>query len=100
MAAHPYSQLSGDVSRTSPCVLWVKVGVGAAEEAWFEDISTATVWKEAALVKVHLLPRRLKVQGHYKAHGGMQGKTTKTIMNLIIQHFSRVILKVGAGDHP
>ncbi len=52
------------MTRASSRVFWVKVGRGAAHEAWFEDVSTATVGEEAALVQVHLLPRCLEVQSH------------------------------------
>lgn len=51
----------------SSCDLWVEVGRGAAQEARFEDVSTATVWEEATLVQVHLLPGRLEVQSHCTA---------------------------------
>lgn len=64
VTAHPYSQLGGDVTGPPPGVLRVKVGRGAAQEARFKDVSTATVGKEAALVQVHLLPRCLEVQSH------------------------------------
>lgn len=64
VATHPYGQLGGDVSRASSRVLWVKVGAGAAQEAGFEDVSTAAIGKEATLVQVHLFPRCLEVQGH------------------------------------
>ena len=64
---HPYGQLGGDVTGASSCDLWVEVGRGAAQEARFEDVSTATVWEEATLVQVHLLPGRLEVQSHCTA---------------------------------
>lgn len=48
-------------------VLWVKVGLGAAQEARFEDVSTATVGEEATLVQVHLLSWCLEVQSHCTA---------------------------------
>lgn len=65
---HSYGQLCGDVTRSSSCVLGVKGGRGAAQEVRFEDVSTAAVGKEAALVQVHLLPRSLEVQSHCEAH--------------------------------
>lgn len=52
--------MSGSSSR----VLRVKVGRGAAQETRFQDVSTATVGEEAALVQVHLLARCLEVQSH------------------------------------
>ena len=62
--AHSNSQLGGGVTRASTCVLWIKAGCRAAQEAGFEDVSTATVGEEATLIKVHLLPRCLEVQSH------------------------------------
>lgn len=47
---HSYGQLGRDVSRPSSCVLRVEVRRGAAQEAGFQDVSTATVGEEAALV--------------------------------------------------
>lgn len=67
---HPYSQLCGVVTRPSPRVLGVEVGLGAAQEGRFEDVSTAAVGKEAALVEVHLLPWSLEVQSHCPAAQG------------------------------
>lgn len=64
MSTHSDGQLGGDVTRTSSRVLGVEVGRGAAKEAWFEDVATATVGEEATLVQVHLLPRCLEVQSH------------------------------------
>lgn len=58
---HSYSQLSRGMTGASSRVFWVKVGCGAAQEAGFEDVSTATICEEAALVQVHLLPSRLEV---------------------------------------
>lgn len=48
--AHSYSQLGGDVTGSSSRVLWVKVGCGAAQEAGFDDVATATIGEEATLV--------------------------------------------------
>lgn len=67
---HPNGQLRGDVTRPSSRVLWVEVGLGAAQEGRFEDVSTSTVGKEAALVQVHLLPWSLEVQCHCTAAQG------------------------------
>lgn len=61
VTTHSYSQLGGDVTGPSSRVLWVKVGRWAAQKAGFDDISTATIGKEATLVQVHLLPRGLEV---------------------------------------
>lgn len=58
---YSYSQLGGDVTRSSSRVLWVKVRCGAAQEAGFDDIATATIGEKATLVQVHLLPGGLKV---------------------------------------
>lgn len=67
---HPNGQLRGDVTRPSSRVLGVEVGLGVAQEGRFEDVSTATIGKEAALVQVHLLPWSLEVQGHCRAAQG------------------------------
>lgn len=61
VTTHPHSQLGGDVTGPSSRVLWVKVGCRAAQEAWFDDIATAAIGKEATLVQVHLLPGGLEV---------------------------------------
>lgn len=68
---HSYGQLCGDVTRSSSRVLGVKGGRGAAQEVRFEDVSTAAVGKEAALVQVHLLPGSLEVQSHCEAQCGV-----------------------------
>lgn len=47
---HPHGQLGGDVSGPSSCVLRVEVRRDAAQEAGFQDVPTATVGEEAALV--------------------------------------------------
>lgn len=67
---HPNGQLRGDVTRPSSRVLRVEVGLGVAQEGRFEDVSTAAVGKEAALVQVHLLPWSLEVQSHCTAAQG------------------------------
>lgn len=64
---HSYGKLGGDMTRASPRVLGVEVGRGAAQEAGFEDVSTATIGEEATLVQVHLLAGRLEVESHCTA---------------------------------
>lgn len=60
-------QLGGDVARAASRILGVELGRGAAQEAGFEDVSTAAIGQEATLVQVHLLSRCLKVEGHCRA---------------------------------
>lgn len=67
VSTHSYGQLGGDMTGASSRVLGVKVGREAAQEARFEDVSTATVGEEATLVQVHLLPGCLEVQSHCTA---------------------------------
>lgn len=67
---HPNGQLRGDVTRPPSRVLGVEVGLGAAQEGRFEDVSAAAVGKEAALVQVHLLPWSLEVESHCAAAQG------------------------------
>lgn len=57
--------MSGSSSR----VLRIEVGLGAAQETGFQDVSTATVGEEAALVQVHLFARCLEVQSHCGNNG-------------------------------
>lgn len=52
------------MSRSSSCVLRVEVGRGAAQETGFQDVATAAVGEEAALVQVHLFAGCLEVQSH------------------------------------
>lgn len=74
---YPYSQLCGDVTRSSSCVLRVEVGLGAAQERRFEDVTTAAVVEEAALVQVHLLTWSLEVQSHCTAAQGVRSAVAK-----------------------
>lgn len=52
------------MSWSSPCVLRIEVGRGAAQETGLQDVSAATVGEEAALVQVHLFAGRLEIQSH------------------------------------
>lgn len=74
MTTHSDGELGGDVPGAPACVLWIEVAGGAAQEAGFEDVTTATVGQEATLVQVHLLPWSLEVQSHCAAQGRRRGQ--------------------------
>lgn len=57
--------MSGSSSR----VLRIEVGRGAAQETGFQDVPTASVGEEAALVQVHLFAGCLEVQSHCGNNG-------------------------------
>lgn len=57
------------MSWSSSCVLRIKVGRGAAQETWFQDVSAAAVGEEAALVQVHLFAGCLEIQSHCGNNG-------------------------------
>lgn len=74
------------MTRPSSRVLGVEVGLGAAQEGRFEDVSTAAVGKEAALVQVHLLPWSLEVQSHCAAAQGEWSVTAELSTQLNVVH--------------
>lgn len=51
----------------------VEGGVGVSQECRLQHIPAGPVVLEAALVHVHLWPRCLEVQGHYKQDGAVTG---------------------------
>lgn len=57
------------MSWSSSCVLRIEVGRGAAQETGFQDVSTAAVGEEAALVQVHLFAGCLEIQSHCRNNG-------------------------------
>lgn len=65
------------MSWPASCDLWVEVGAGAAQEAGLEDVSTAAVRQETALVQIHLLPWSLEIQSHCREREreGERGQT-------------------------
>lgn len=88
------------MSGSSSCVLRVEVGRGAAQETGFQDVSTATVREEAALVQVHLFAGCLEVQSHCGNNGvtnaagldacGTHGALTH--LTASVPHFLRIIV--------
>lgn len=62
--SYPNSEQDRLVPGASSDVLWVEGGVRLGHEWRLQDIPAQAILQEPALVKVHLLPRGLKVQSN------------------------------------